>query len=154
MWIQPNMINAAFQTVCDFATSGGGWTLLLTSATNTLWTASNILSRNPTAPSTTSDFSILNQADLIKGATAFASNTKMEYRMDGYAFGSYGGVFSAPSSYSFVSTVNTQTTVSCTETYGPSPIPWAFNNDGIEQRMPWIPAVSSGSLLTTSGFFF
>lgn len=51
--------------------NGGGWTLLLTSASRQGWNAQNILDRNGNKPSLTVDFSILGQADSILGKEKF-----------------------------------------------------------------------------------
>lgn len=51
--------------------NGGGWTLLLTSASRQGWNAQNILDRNVNKPSLTEDFSILGQADNILGKEKF-----------------------------------------------------------------------------------
>ena len=59
------------QTFCKFNEHGGGWTLVLTSATDKGWTRDNVKSRNTDSPSLTSDFSILEMADKITNMTHF-----------------------------------------------------------------------------------
>ena len=50
---------------CDMSRDGGGWTLLVTSHTNS-WTAQNVKLRNVNSPKLTDDYSILQYADSIK----------------------------------------------------------------------------------------
>ena len=54
------------------------------------------------------DFSVLLYADTVKNAEAFNTNPTMQYRLDALAFGRWGGVWTVPSSYSFVATNNLQ----------------------------------------------
>ena len=63
------------QTFCKFNEHGGGWTLVLTSATDNGWTRDNVKSRNTGSPSLTSDFSILEMADKITNMTHFQVKT-------------------------------------------------------------------------------
>ena len=54
----------------------------------------------------------------------------------------WGGIWTAPRSYSFVATRNDQTAVQLTKKFND----WNYSDIGIEQRMPWV----SGGRLTTS----
>ena len=67
-------------TYCDMTRDGGGWTLLVTSHTNT-WTAINVKERNTKQPTLNGDFSILNKADDIK-KTLMAEGDWFEYRIE------------------------------------------------------------------------
>ena len=67
--------NRKIQTFCKFNDYGGGWTLVLTSATDNGWTRDNVKSMNTESPSLTSDFSILELADKITSMTHFQVRT-------------------------------------------------------------------------------
>ena len=54
----------------------------------------------------------------------------------------WGGIWEAPRSYTFTAEDNKQTGVELVKKFDN----WAYANNGIEQRMPWI----SGARLTTS----
>ena len=51
---------------CDMDRDGGGWTLLVTSATTYGWDNDTVLLRNASYPSVENDYSILKHADAIK----------------------------------------------------------------------------------------
>lgn len=65
---------------CDMSRDGGGWTLLMTSRTNT-WTSNNTLLRNQDSPSLSHDYSFLKYADGIKNELNIGGNTA-EYRLE------------------------------------------------------------------------
>ena len=67
-------------TYCDMSRDGGGWTLLVTSHTNT-WTASDVRKRNHKRPTLNGDFSILYKADDIKDSVNVKGNW-FEYRIE------------------------------------------------------------------------
>ena len=67
-------------TYCDMSRDGGGWTLLVTSHTNT-WTASDVRKRNQNRPTLNGDFSILYKADDIKDSVNVKGNW-FEYRIE------------------------------------------------------------------------
>lgn len=68
-------------TYCDMSRDGGGWTLLVTSHTNT-WTAKNVRKRNENKPTLNGDFSILYKADFIKDSLNVGGDL-FEYRIEG-----------------------------------------------------------------------
>ena len=75
-------------TYCDMSRDGGGWTLLVTSHTNT-WTAKNVRKRNENKPTLNGDFSILYKADVIKNSLNVGGDW-FEYRMEGNERGKQG----------------------------------------------------------------
>ena len=68
---------------CDMSRNGGGWTLLVSSHSNT-WTADNVKDRNSASPRLYMDYSILKDADLIKDT--YLSND-VQYRLEAQQFG-------------------------------------------------------------------
>lgn len=73
----------AVKTYCDMKRNGGGWTLLVTSHTNT-WNSNTIKKKNEWNPSLTSDYSILYKANDIKSTSVGAT---FEYRLEAQEFG-------------------------------------------------------------------
>lgn len=74
-------------TYCDMSRDGGGWTLLVTSHTNT-WSASDVRKRNHNRPTLNGDFSILYKADDIKDSVNVKGNW-FEYRIEANERGKY-----------------------------------------------------------------
>ncbi|XP_031572100.1 uncharacterized protein LOC116306186 isoform X2 [Actinia tenebrosa] len=132
---------------CDMSRDGGGWTLLVTSRTNT-WTDQNIILRNVMSPSLSQDYSILKYADDIKNNINVVGTT-FEYRLEAQTRGRWGGIWQADRSYTFTATTNAQTNVKLIKKFDD----WDYADNGIEKRMPWIkriPRIKFG-MLTTSG---
>ncbi|EDO27359.1 predicted protein, partial [Nematostella vectensis] len=128
------------KTYCDMSRDGGGWTLLVTSHTNT-WTPSVVRKRNENKPSLDDDFSILSEADSIKDEM-YVKGATFEYRIEAQQFGRWGGIWTAPRHYTFLSTNNSQQGVELVRRFDE----WVYHDYGIEKTMPWI----HGATLTTS----
>jgi hypothetical protein len=141
-WIKNNNIsgNTPFQIYADMTTDGGGWTLLLTNQNTAGWTYENSILLNEFNPvSGGSNYSIVAYADYLK-----SSGATFQYMIDAYQRNQFGGIWSAPSGYTFVNTNNTQTSITLDIKFGT----WNYNDASIEQYMPW--RSTSSGLLTTS----
>jgi hypothetical protein len=143
-WIKNSNINGGlpFRIYADMTTDGGGWTLILCNKSpNTGWDNSTALLRNETHPDVNAVYSIIGWADYIK-----KSSSGFQYMIDAQSRGNYGGIWTANSNYSFVSTSNSNTNITLNTKFGS----WDYNDGGIEERMPWYAPGSQG-IITTSG---
>lgn len=142
-WISNSNINggAPFQIYADMTTDGGGWTLILCNkAPNPGWSNAQAILRNENSPSINSNYSIIAWADHIK-----KSGSGFQYMIDANTRRSYGGIWTANSNYSFLSTTNANTNITLNTKFGS----WNYADSGIEERMPWYAPGSQG-LITTS----
>lgn len=159
--IKPSGATSDFMVYCDMTTSGGGWTLIVNNpGPSSSWNMTNVYSLNPTNPSITSLYSILNQADYIKTNL----NGKLLYRIDAGSLGRWGGVWEAPFTNTFVGTtpIGNVTNIEKYDTWTIDAT--AGSTNSLSNTMPWIGNNTQtlttwegagnwyGTLVTTSGW--
>ena len=143
-WIKNVNINSntPFQIYADMTTDGGGWTLIMCNASNSVWTTSNVILLNQNAPSINTNYSIISWADHIK-----KSASGFQYMLDAQSRRRYGGIWTANEAYSFVSRTNTSTNITLNQKFDN----WTDDNSGgsIQRRMPWYTTLTSAGIITT-----
>lgn len=69
---------------CDMTRDGGGWTLIVSSHTNT-WSYDNVWLRSTRSPDLYEDYSILKYSNALKDSIDIATN--FQYRVEANMFG-------------------------------------------------------------------
>jgi cysteine-rich repeat protein len=131
---------------CDMTRDGGGWTLLVTSASNNGWTADTLLSRNENAASAANDYSILRAANAMVGASEDVEpGSRFEYRLEANTPGAWGGIFSAPTESDMVANTPHQKS-SMLHKFGE----WQPGEESIQLQLPWVDLTDRARLTTST----
>jgi hypothetical protein len=139
---------------CDFNRAGGGWTLLMSNAGGGGFTSGNLLKRYPTAPSKTSDYSMLGHADEILANGPSGHSWSYMVEVDLASGETVGGIYSAPSNASLLTpagSVATRQTVTLQQKIGIwEPTPLGLQHLLPEIHHPMVTSIGREALLTTS----
>lgn len=130
--IKPVKTKELFPVYCDMSSDGGGWTLIVSSHTNS-WTEKSVFLKNEDKPSLKEDYSILSLVDPIK-EMYLIKDTTFQYKLEAHTRGLWGGIWSAPNLYKINSTNGGQTDVTLLKKFSN----WNYQHNGIQQRMPYI----------------
>ena len=82
--VQPSPHNISLDVFCDMTRDGGGWTLLMSSHTNS-WTKEKILLHRHTKPSLYRDYSILKFGDFFMDSYRVVNT--FQYRLEAHEHG-------------------------------------------------------------------